>query len=223
MEMKNKTYDLSRYTFSPGEPVLIDANIWLYLFPPPRNPQKSYVKAYSKGFANLLSVKAKPILDPMVLSEYLNRYCRIIWSGFKNAYPEFKDFRRSADFSLVENSVSADALRIMLVSQVHTTPSDETSLKQALIEFATGLIDFNDALIVNVCRKNGYKLLTNDADFQTGGIEVLTVNEKLLLVCVNYLIEKVVFGYHTFVLVNLTSFLYSIDFNFTDVGAFNND
>ncbi len=181
--MKNKAYDLSKYSFSPDEFVLIDANIWLYLFPPPGNPQKPYIKAYSRGFANLLSVKAKPVLDPMVLSEYLNRYCRIIWSGFSSIYPDYKKFRHSANFKPVANSVSADALRIIKLCHVHTTFSSESDLELALNGFPSGLIDFNDALLVEVCRKNCYKLLTNDADFQTGGIEVLTVNKKLLQVC----------------------------------------
>ena len=33
--MKNKAYDLSTYAYSNGEPLLFDANVWLFLFPAP--------------------------------------------------------------------------------------------------------------------------------------------------------------------------------------------
>jgi len=37
---KNMVNNLSFYSFKCDEPILIDANIWLYLFPPPSNPKK---------------------------------------------------------------------------------------------------------------------------------------------------------------------------------------
>ena len=33
--MKNKAYDLASYAFSGSETFLFDANVWLYLYPPP--------------------------------------------------------------------------------------------------------------------------------------------------------------------------------------------
>ena len=37
--------------------------------------------------------------------------------------------------------------------------------------------------LTETCRRNGWKLVTNDADFTTGGIEVLTTNPMLLRAC----------------------------------------
>jgi len=89
--MSNKVYDLSSYSFSSGEQILVDANIWLYLFPAPGNPQQSFARQYSAAFSRLVRAQAKPVLDPIVLSEYLNRYCRIEWEGnFKSQYRTFK-------------------------------------------------------------------------------------------------------------------------------------
>lgn len=183
--MKNKAHDLSNYTFSAGEPILIDANIWLYLFPPPSgNSQTTFVTKYSKHFARLLQDGAKPILDPFVLSEYLNCYCRIEWKGkFKKNYEEFKLFRTSTDFATVGQTAALFAHKILTMCDRHAMPSNQLNIQHALADFAAGNIDFNDAILTDICKTQGYKLLTNDADFLSGGIEILTTNPKLLSAC----------------------------------------
>lgn len=52
--MKNKAYDLSSYSFSSDEQVLVDTNVWLYLFPAPGNPPHNFAQQYSTAFANLV-------------------------------------------------------------------------------------------------------------------------------------------------------------------------
>ena len=32
--MKNKALEASSYIFQPGESIMVDANVWLYLLPP---------------------------------------------------------------------------------------------------------------------------------------------------------------------------------------------
>lgn len=182
--MKNKAYDLSFYNFVSGEKILFDTNIWLYLFPPPGNPKKQMASLYSTAVGKLIEAKAEPVLDPMVLSEYLNRYCRIEWEGYYRAnYPEFKDFRQSPDFQQVSGAVKTFAMRILKLSTICSVTSDAQGLQKALEEFATGKIDFNDAVLIDVCKKRGLKFLTNDADIRNGGVEILTINRSLLRAC----------------------------------------
>jgi len=182
--MKNKAYDLASYSFASGEQILVDTNIWLYLFPAPGNPQRFYADQYSKAFSRLVTAKAQPVLDPMVLSEYLNRYCRIEWEGnFKEKYPKFKKFRQSRDFRNVAASAQTFAGRILYFCQIHSVSPDELDFNQALTDFVLGRIDFNDALFIDLCKKGNLKLMTHDADFQVGGIEVLTINPRLLEAC----------------------------------------
>ena len=103
--MNNKAYDLTSYSFSQGERILIDTNIWLYLFPAPGDPKQKFAKEYSSAFSQLVNAQAVPVLDLMVLSEYLNRYCRIEWEGrFKDRFSRFKNFRKSKDFLSVASS-----------------------------------------------------------------------------------------------------------------------
>ena len=182
--MKNKAFNLSKYMFSAREKILFDANIWLYLFPPPGNPQHPFAAVYSTHFARMLRDGAQPILDPLVLSEYLNRYCRIEWEGkYKKTHVGYKAFRDSSDFKTVGKSAASFARKISSMCARHSTSSEKLDIEKALNEFETGESDFNDALITDVCKINGFKLLTNDADFHSGGIEVLTTNSKLLSAC----------------------------------------
>ena len=182
--MKNKAYDLSYYSFSKGEKILVDTNIWLYLFPAPGNPQHRFANQYSTAFSNHISTDAQPILDPMVLSEYLNRYIRIEWDGnYKSSYPKFKDFRNSQDFLAVAASAKTFAKKIVSFCKVHSIPANELDLNQALADFSSGEVDFNDAILVDICKQKSLKLMTNDGDFQNGGIEILTTNPRLLRDC----------------------------------------
>ena len=182
--MKNKAYDLSSYSFSSDEQILVDTNVWLYLFPAPTDPSNRFATQYSTAFSSLVSAKAQPVLDPMVLSEYLNRYIRIEWQGnYKSRYPKFKDFRNSSDFLSVSSAAETFAKRILNFCQIHSIPANELDLNQVLTEFSTGGVDFNDALLVDICKKRNLKLMTNDGDFQDGGIEVLTTNPRLLRAC----------------------------------------
>lgn len=182
--MKNKAHNLANYSFTSGEWVLFDANIWLYLFPPPGNPSQFYATQYSKAVSCLMKANAQPVLAPIVLSEYLNRYCRIEWEGnYKVSFPKFKNFRQSPYFQQVAGPAKIFALRILKMSTVFNLETDNTCLEHALNDFSTGGTDFNDALLVDLCRKQGFKLLTNDGDFQKGGIEVLTSNQELLNAC----------------------------------------
>lgn len=182
--MKSRAYDLARYSFASGEQVLIDANIWLYMFPAPGNPPYKHASNYSKAFQNLKMANAEPVLDFMILSEYLNRYCRIEWeANHKSAYPKFKDFRVSSDFTVVASTAHTFATKILSFCKAHSVRADELDLKAALTDFQSGKLDFNDAVIVEVCKKRNLKLMTNDGDFEYGGIELLTTNPKLLSAC----------------------------------------
>ena len=49
-----------------------------------------------------------------------------------------------------------------------------------LNDYATGDYDFNDQVITEICKNNGFTLITNDSDFKTQDIPILTANSKLL-------------------------------------------
>lgn len=179
----NRAYNLSNYPFRSGESFLFDTNVWLYLYPAslPRKP-RGYVADYSRAFKLMLSAGVRLVVDVLVLSEYLNRYCRIAWEA-RYSHLDFKSFRKSSEFVEVDKRAAVAIRRILKLSKRVDHPLTQVVIPQLLTDFETGASDFNDGLIAQTCRLHGWKLVTNDADFTTGGIEVLTMNRKLLRAC----------------------------------------
>lgn len=182
--MKNKAKLLAAYPFAKGESLLFDANVWLYLFPAPSGPPPAYAAAYSVALKKMLAADAHLVMDAMILSEYLNRYCRIEWSALHQAkHPAFKAFRNSVDFKTVGAGAATFARNMLKMCTRHDHPFAAADVMQVLVDFEAGTSDFNDGLVAEACRRHGWKLVTNDGDFINGGIEVLTNNPKLLAAC----------------------------------------
>ena len=181
---KNKAYDLTSYSFSPNEKILIDTNVWIYLFPPPSDPKYRHAPQYSNAFHKLISANALPIFDTLILSEYINRYIRTEWNAVnKSYYVDYKAFRNSKEFLPIAETAKKFTKKILSSCRIHSAPTNELDFFQALESFSTGKTDFNDAILVDICKKEGLKLMTNDGDFQDGGIEILTTNPRLLKAC----------------------------------------
>lgn len=181
---RNKARDTRRYAFREGEQVLVDANVWLYFQPPPAQPAPAFARHYTAALKGILTAKAKAIIDAMILSEYINRYVRIEYdAAFRSTYPKYKDFRRSSDFASVAKRAVADARQILTIAATEDTALTAINVGDVLDETEAATLDFNDGVLVEMCRVRGWKLLTADADMQVGGIEVLTTNPKLLAVC----------------------------------------
>ncbi len=184
MKTKNSAHDAAAYPYQVGEQILIDANVWLYLLPPASQPTPSWAAAYSGTFARLFQARAQPVVDALVLSEYLNRYVRIEYdAAWKKAYPRFKDFRQSNDGANVLQSAVAEVKQILKNSLSRDTHLEKIDMPAVLAAVQSGTVDFNDALLIQNCRLNGWKLLTHDGDMTLGGIDLLTTNKKLLSAC----------------------------------------
>lgn len=181
---RNKAYNAGTYIFQAGEHILVDANIWLYLQPPSAQPSPGFVWRYSAVLKRLLAADAKPVIEALVLSEYLNRYFRLAYNTtWKATYPEYKAFRKSPDFIPVAQAAVGDARNILKLTSPEGTPLSQLDLPAILVETEAGALDFNDGVLVETCRLRGWKLLTNDSDMTLGGIDVLTTNNRLITAC----------------------------------------
>jgi len=182
--MKNKAHDLSKYAFQKDEPLLLDTNVWLYLYPAPSNKPNWLAASYSAAMKGILTAGSHLVMDAIILSEYLNSYCRIEWRALhKAAYPQFKPFRKSPAFTSVGQGAATFAREILKISTKHDHLFSTSNVTQVLADFETGVNDVNDGLLSETCRHHGWKLVTNDGDFTTGGIELLTSHPGLLRKC----------------------------------------
>lgn len=182
--MKNRAYDLATYAFLKDEPLLLDTNVWLYLYPAPSARPSGHAAAYSAALKNMLAVGSRLVMDAMIMSEYLNRYCRIEWNALhKASQPDFKAFRKSPAFRTVGQGAATYARAMLKLCIRHDHPFAAADVARVLTDFEGGANDFNDGLLAECCRHHGWKLVTNDGDFITGGIEVLTSHPDLLKAC----------------------------------------
>jgi predicted nucleic acid-binding protein len=190
--MRNKAHHVSRYAFSAGERILPDANVWLYLYSPASiGLDARIVDAYANAWDTLLEKGAVACIDPIVISEVINRLLDEEWLRLDppdpvtkvRRYRKRKDFRQSADYTAAARVVEALAKQIMADSTPVATPFASMDIDVMLTDFGFGSTDWNDQLIVETCRHHGCKLLTNDTDHTEGGIEVLTSHPRLLRAC----------------------------------------
>ena len=192
--MKNKAYYVSRYTFTAGELVLPDANIWLFLYSPASMAlpawRQTQIAPYSVAWNDLHSNDAKACLDPLVMCEVVNRLLDEEWARIdprdlrgNRRYSNRKRFRKSVDYAGAAAAVEATARLILADAQSLDHPFTRWDLNAMLTEFGSSSTDWNDQMIVENCRLHGCKLLTDDADHTEGGIDVITANRNLVAAC----------------------------------------
>lgn len=182
--MKNKAHDINNYIFNKEDIFILDANIWLFLFPAPSSSQRSYTKHYSAAFKKMCTNQVKIIVTSFILSEYLNRYCRIVFDArYKKIHSTFKQFRQSTDYKWVGQQAAVDAKSILEFCDKKDDDFAISNVNQVLDDFEAGVVDFTDGIIADCCLRHNWKLVTHDGDFTTGGIEVITTNQKLITSC----------------------------------------
>jgi predicted nucleic acid-binding protein len=176
-----KAQRIEKYSFTAADRLLLDTNIWLFLYCPYCDPNT--FAAYSAAFKRILSAKSKIYVSSTILGEFIYRYCRLVHDLLvaKDAAPEhFKNFRKSALFRPVAKAVTDAARRVLQ----NATPIDERfaslNIGSILTDFESGRHDFNDLLIAEVCGRERLTLVTDDEDFSIRDLPILTANALLV-------------------------------------------
>ena len=179
--------DARTLKFDPKKAVFFDTNVWLSLFPATETAsyQKDWARYYTALYERLIKYNVPIVINPMVLSEYINRFCRIEHEAYckGRGFLEYKDFRSTDDFSYVASAASDSAKEILSTPAILIRGVDaDLRLCDMIDKFATGRMDFNDCLYVKECLNNQWPLITNDSDFGYSDmdIEVWTANDNLI-------------------------------------------
>lgn len=184
MVMKNNSFEISSYGFSPADNLLLDANIWLYVYGPQGNPKDWRTRAYSRALANALRANSNLFIEVLILSEFINRYARFehnIRARQGAAPSDFKRFRNSADFQPIATAIANDVRRVLAYSNRTDNGFDTLDIIVLLSEYELGKSDFNDQMLAALCKSRGFSLVTHDADFKDKGLTVITANHNLLV------------------------------------------
>ena len=175
-------YRLQDITQLNGRNIFVDANVLIYLFWP--TGQHHFERNYAHAFRNLLRQGNVLFVDFLIISEIVNRAVRaeyekyLLTHSLKKTELNFKDYRNSQNgkdtlsdiYIIVKNDILGHF-------NVIEKSYDRGEIENFLV---VNELDFIDKAIVSVCSENGLVLLTNDKDFKSSDIDILTGNPNIL-------------------------------------------
>ena len=165
--------------------VFFDANVLIYIFwPLGFGNTKYWEECYTSAFGKLIRQKNELLVDFIVISEIVNRAIRLeydkylIAKNLSKSNLSFKKYRNSADgetaLTDIYLMIETDILnRFTVVGKSFTKPDIQSFL-------TVDSLDFSDKAILSTCQENACILLTNDVDYKTSAIDILTSNPSIL-------------------------------------------
>lgn len=181
--MSGKPARISDYRFCRQDRLLLDANVWIFVYGPNGPNRHNKVKIYSQAFRRMMEKGSQVYIDVLIISEFINRYARMKFELAQKkgaSSKKFKEFRQSEAFKPIAKEV-ADATSLVLKRCQRVESGFKTLDIDALVcEYAKGQSDFNDQVIAEICRRERLKLVTDDSDFRDIGVPVLTENKTML-------------------------------------------
>lgn len=179
--MARKAEEISSYDFKPSDKLLLDTNIWFFVYGP-QKPNDRRAAAYSEALKKILAAKSRIFIDVLIVSEFINRYARLKWQLLpESSRPgDFKKFRKSADFMPIAQDIADDIKRVLKHCTRVGSGFEFLEMDALIDEYAAGDADFNDQILARLCNRMGLKLVTDDGDFKGSDIPVVTANRRLL-------------------------------------------
>ncbi len=135
---------------------------------------------YSRALDNILAANSRIYIDVLIVSEFINTYARLKWNVMGKPHGDFKRFRKSQDFKPIAQNIASDIKLVLNHCSRVENGFKALDIDGLLAEYARGDADFNDQVIVALCRREDLKLVTDDGDFRGQGISVVTANQGLL-------------------------------------------
>ena len=162
------TFKISNYEVGSNEEFFFDTNVWMFLFAPLAGAKQNKQKAYSKLLGNIVSRGATIWINSQVVSEYINRCLRMEYEVWKkttqNYSADFKhDFRSTKEYMSTLMDTKSQVSAILQKSTRY--PDDFHTIDiDAIISSMGSSLDYGDAVIVDLCKRKRYKLVTDDQD-----------------------------------------------------------
>ncbi|OCQ93326.1 PIN domain-containing protein [Oscillatoriales cyanobacterium USR001] len=178
--MSNQLHSISSYRFSQTDVLLFDTNVWLYIYGPMGEQYPRYRATYTLALIRSRAAKARILLDVLVLSEFINAYARFIYNQLPAATKpaEFKTFRKSADFQPIGEEIARQSEKVIERCELIESGFTRVNLREMIGDYAAGQCDFNDQILVELCKANELKLVTHDSDFKNADVTVITANPR---------------------------------------------
>ncbi|MGD0960209.1 MAG: PIN domain-containing protein [Methylomonas sp.] len=176
--MTHKAQEIARYDFKAADNLLLDTNIWMFIFGA-QKPGDKRGAIYSEALGKILKAESRIYIDVLIVSEFINTYARLKWKQADVSFQEFKQFRQSSFFKPIAEEISECVKQILKLCIRMESGFESLAIHALLDDYAAGMSDFNDQILTSLCQEKGLKLVTHDADFH-GCIPVVTANRRLL-------------------------------------------
>lgn len=181
-------HDIGRYRFSSNDRLFFDANIWISLFDCRTDFHQTEssalaTKIYQGALKRALNAGSQLFTHPIVLSEYVNRMLRDEHNfqiHLGAASKDFKIWRSSSEYRTFTAFVAAQTRAFVQNCTFAKYNFNSESFDKCLLAFEEDSRDLNDELLLELCERCDFKLVTHDGDFQHANVPVLTSNRKYL-------------------------------------------
>lgn len=174
--MQIKTTHAKRHKYSPEDHLFFDTNIWLHVFGPQGSSHSQRAKSYSQVFKRALKAKSNIYIDVLVISEYLNRSLRLHFNQAGQPGENFKNYRGTPEYAAAAQEVTRGAKSFLKYCTLVESDFPQCGLMQIMDEFAYSATDFNDEILIKLCHRHQFTLITDDGDFLNSGLSVLSCN-----------------------------------------------
>ena len=179
--MMYKCHPIQYYDFSSADRLLLDTNIWIYIFGLTGHTRKEEKELYSNAFKRILAAKSCIYTSTLIISELINVCARLTWrQGYKTTYPDFKRFRQSPEFKPIAEDIAASVRLTIKHCKMVGNNLNHTDVRSLIDEYAKGNSDFNDQVFVRICQSENLMLVTHDADFLNQSVTLISGNRKLI-------------------------------------------
>lgn len=164
-----------------GRKIVLDTNIWVYI--DGFYPHKDLARIYSDFYAAAKKKGNEFVVNDYILGELFNLACRIEYDLLYNDDPtkrRFKERRKSPDFADALERVRDTCLNIFDDCIYEPALSATCDPSAFLSEAGIGDADFSDIVIREHCMRQGYVIVSHDADFADCGLDFVTANRNVL-------------------------------------------
>lgn len=158
-----------------------DTNIWLYLQGPYPDPGDLRTRSYSAFFKRILDSGGTVCIAPAVVSEFANRFIKLQHDFLvktEDAPQHLKDFRQTAEYGEITENLSDELHHLIGPCTLIDSNLNKSQYDSVCEHLKPARLDFNDAVIVELCATNELPLVTHDFDFDGCGLEIWSSNGK---------------------------------------------
>lgn len=164
-----------------GGRYLFDTNVWISIQGPYVDARDFRTQSYSGLMKKILQHGGTIIVSPVVIMEFVKVFISIQFNALyqnQGDAPRFKEFRQTPAYKEIAENISDEVFHLLGNSEFHEIGLTGDEYDQAAKTLVGGALEFNDALLVQICMNNGFILVTDDYDFADSKIDILSANRK---------------------------------------------